>query len=73
MSATLHIGHMIEAELRRQGRSVTWLAKQIPCDRTNVYKILNRTNIDIQLLVHISRILNHDFFLDISISLSQCV
>ncbi|MBQ8100602.1 MAG: XRE family transcriptional regulator [Paludibacteraceae bacterium] len=58
----IHIGHIIQTELRRQGRSVTWFARQIPCDRTNVYDIFRRDNIDIRLLLRISRILNHDFF-----------
>ncbi|MBR1809746.1 MAG: XRE family transcriptional regulator [Paludibacteraceae bacterium] len=58
----IHIGHIIQSELRRQGRSVTWLARQIPCDRTNVYDIFRRDNIDVKLLLRISRILNHDFF-----------
>lgn len=30
----MHIGKMIEEELRRQERTVTWLAKHLCCERT---------------------------------------
>lgn len=58
----IHIGHLIEAELHRQERSVTWFAKKLYCDRTNVYSIFKRQSIDTELLLRISRVLNHDFF-----------
>ena len=58
----IHIGHLIEQELRRQERSVTWLARQLSCDRTNIYDIFRRSNIDTFLLYRISIALHHDFF-----------
>ena len=60
----IHIGSLIEQELRRQERSVTWLAAELHCDRTNVYKVFKRKSIDTRLLVDISVILQHNFFLD---------
>ena len=60
----IHIGSLIEQELRRQDRSVTWLAGELHCDRTNVYKVFKRKSIDTRLLVDISVILQHNFFLD---------
>lgn len=62
----LHIGQMIEKELRRQRRSVAWLAAQLFCDRTNAYKLLKRRNIDMEQLIRISVILHHNFFGEIS-------
>lgn len=58
----IHIGQIIEAELHRQERSVTWFANKLYCDRTNVYKIFKRGSIDSDLLLRISNILNHNFF-----------
>lgn len=58
----MHIGKIIEEELRRQERTVTWLADKISCERTNVYSIFKRDSIDTQLLVRISLALNHNFF-----------
>ena len=60
----IHIGSLIEQELRRQDRSVTWLASELHCDRTNVYKVFKRKSIDTRLLMDISVILQHNFFLD---------
>lgn len=58
----IHIGQIIEAELHRQERSVTWFAKKLYCDRTNVYKIFKKQSIDTELLWRISTILNYNFF-----------
>ena len=57
-----HIGHLIKEELRNQGRTITWLAKQLDCSRQNAYKILNRPWIYTDLLLKISSILDYDFF-----------
>ena len=57
-----HIGHLIKEELHNQGRTITWLAKQLDCSRQNAYKILNRPWIYTDLLLKISDILDYDFF-----------
>lgn len=64
MADMIHIGSLIEQELRRQDRSVTWLAGELHCDRTNVYKVFKKKSIDTKLLEDISFILQHNFFLD---------
>lgn len=56
----VHIGQLIEQELRRQRRSVLWFAKELYCDRTNVYKLFRKEST--LLLYRISCILSHDFF-----------
>ena len=61
-----HIGHLIEAELRRQGRTVAWLAEQLCCHRNNVYLIFRREWIDTSVLKKIALGLRHDFFADLS-------
>ena len=58
----VHIGHLIEQELRRQRRSVSWFARELYCDRTNVYKLFQKESIDTMLLYRISVVLSHDFF-----------
>lgn len=58
----LHIGKLIQEELHRQERTVSWFARKLFCDRTNVYDIFQRRSIDTELLLRISMILNHDFF-----------
>lgn len=58
----LHIGQRIKEELERQERTVSWFARKLYCDRSNVYKLFKRSAIDTELLLRISVILNHDFF-----------
>lgn len=58
----IHIGQLIEEELHRQERSVAWFARQLYCDRTNVYDIFKRQSLDTELLLRISMVLNHNFF-----------
>lgn len=57
-----HIGQIIEKELHRQKRSVTWFARRLYCDRTNVYNIFRRQSLDTELLLRISIILEYNFF-----------
>lgn len=63
-----HVGQMIKAELDRHPKThtATWFAKQLHCKRSNVYDIFNRPAVDTELLTRISRILEHDFFRDLS-------
>lgn len=57
-----HIGSIIHNELKRQGRSVIWLADTIHCDRRNIYDIFKRDSIDTSLLIRLSCALKTDFF-----------
>lgn len=56
------IGDLIEKELRRQERTVTWMARKLNCDRTNVYDIFKRRSIDSELLCRVCVVLNVNFF-----------
>ena len=62
MKNEVHIGNLILREHTAQRRSASWLAEQLSCDRTNVYKIFKKKDLDTQLLLRISRILGRDFF-----------
>lgn len=62
MNTTLVIGERIKQELKRQGKTSVWLAEQLGCHRTNIYKVYNRASIDTGMLFHISKLLNVDFF-----------
>lgn len=64
----VHIGSLISDELRRQRRPAAWLAQEICCDRTNVYKILRKGSIDTELLCRISVALSHDFFAEFQLA-----
>lgn len=62
----IHIGHLIKTEFDRQGRRAMWLAAELNCNRSNVYSIFQRENIDIAMLIKISKVLQHNFFQDIA-------
>ncbi len=62
----MKIGARIKEVLFEQGHSARWLAGQIPCERTNVYDIFNREDMNVGLLAQISVILNHDFLKEIA-------
>jgi hypothetical protein len=62
----MNIGKHVEEILRKQGRSASWLASQIPCERTNVYNIFKRKSLDVRLLMRISAVLEYDFFKELS-------
>ncbi|MGN0036375.1 MAG: helix-turn-helix domain-containing protein [Bacteroidaceae bacterium] len=60
------IGKRIQEELEKQERSVSWFARQLSCDRSNVYRIFQRNNIDTQTLARICRILQYNFFQELA-------
>lgn len=66
-----HIGELIKAELMRQERGVSWFARKLACDRSNVYRLFQKQSIDTELLARISRILAKDFFAELSDSLTE--
>lgn len=62
------IGTMIKEELERQESSVSWLARKLSCDRSNVYRLFQKHSIDTALLQRLSVILNRDFFSELSMN-----
>ncbi len=62
----MHVGKRIKFILDEQGRSASWLASKIPCERTNIYNVFKRKDVSVSLLFKVSCILGHDFFLELS-------
>lgn len=67
----IHIGSIIEEVIREQGRSPSWIAKELCCDRTNIYNILKRESVDTNLLLKLSCILDYNFFQHFTESLTE--
>jgi hypothetical protein len=67
----IHIGQLIKDEFDLQGRRATWLAAELNCNRSNVYSIFQRENIDVEMLIRISRVMGHNFLRDIT-PLADC-
>lgn len=56
------IGQLIKDELQAQERTVSWFARKLHLDRSNVYRLFQKNSIDTDLLSRISLILGRDFF-----------
>ncbi len=65
------IGTLIKEEFERQERSISWFARKLSCDRSNVYRLFQRETIDTGVLTRISLILHHDFFADLSADVEE--
>jgi len=66
MKNELSIGKLIHDQMKEERRSAEWLANKLSCNRSNIYKIFEKPDMDIAQLMRISRILHHDFFSDLS-------
>ena len=60
--SNIHIGQLIHEQLRKDHRSVGWLAREIHCTRNNVYKIFNKASLDSDLVLRISNAMHFNFF-----------
>lgn len=60
----VHIGQLVKSVFDESGMSVSELARQLRCERTNVYTIFKRRTIDVELLAMLSEILKHNFLDD---------
>ncbi|MDR2292597.1 MAG: XRE family transcriptional regulator [Prevotellaceae bacterium] len=62
MKHEIHIGQLICSKLKENGRSISWLAKKVYCDRSNLRKMLKNNHVYCELLLRISIVLDYDFF-----------
>lgn len=62
ITGSVHMGQLIQDQLKKDQRSVSWLAKQIPCTRNHVYKLFKRDSLDGDLLLRISIVMHFNFF-----------
>lgn len=59
---SMHIGNVLREQLKKDGKSVVWLAHELGCHRTNIYNLFDKYSIDTQLLERISIIMHRNFF-----------
>ena len=62
----MHIGNIIKGVLAEKRISVSEFAKMANSYRANMYRILSRESIDLSVLERYSRLLDYDFFLELS-------
>ena len=56
----MHIGQLIKQKMEEEGKTVSWLARNLSYCRTNVYKIYDKKSIDTDLLMRISALLEYN-------------
>jgi hypothetical protein len=56
------IGALIKDELVAQERTVSWFARKLHTDRSNIYRLFQKNSVDTELLGRICIVLNKDFF-----------
>lgn len=69
----IHVGALIKDKLQLERRSITWFAREMNCDRSNMYKILSRAHLDTNFILRASKVLEYDFFKVISDSLKEAI
>ena len=63
MHSDIHIGEMIVEKLKKDDRSIAWLARHINYDDGNLSRLLkNNQHIHTEMLLRISIALEEDFF-----------
>lgn len=65
----IHIGEFIRKVAEEKGIKTGDFAKKINKNRNNIYDIFKRSSVDSELLLKISKVLEHDFFIYYSESL----
>ena len=60
--SNIHIGHLIQAQLKADKRSVGWLAREIGCSRNHLYKVFRKPSLEGELLLRISLAMNFNIF-----------
>ena len=60
-SQEISIGERVREVFDKRNMSITQFAELLHYDPSNVHNIFRRKKIDIELLLEISKILNHDF------------
>ena len=60
--SNIHIGQLIQAQLKADQRSVSWLAREIGCSRNHLYKVFRKPSLEGELLLRISLAMNFNFF-----------
>lgn len=64
MEEKIHFGHIIKKVLKDKRMPISEFAELMGSDRSNMYKILERSHLDSDFLFRASKVLNHDFFKD---------
>jgi hypothetical protein len=60
----IHQGHIIEKVIRRNGHSITDIARMAEVNRRSVYNWFNQRHLKQDVIIKIGRLIKHDFSLE---------
>ena len=60
------VGKRVKDVLKQKHLTVSWLAEQVPCDRSNIYNIFRKNDISTALLRRFCEVLEYNFFKELS-------
>lgn len=66
MGYSVHIGQLIKNQVAIRGCTVSWLARQLNCDRSYIYELYKRDSIDTKRLYCLCEVLECNFYKIIS-------
>lgn len=66
-SSIYHIGNAIYTEFIKSGLSSGQLAEELDCTKNEVYNMFKSSTTDVNQLVKVAKVLNHNFLFDIAI------
>ena len=58
----IFIGEEIKKVVKERKVTVSWLARELGCHRTNIYRIFDSASVDTDILLRLSIILKFNFF-----------
>lgn len=58
----IFIGEEIKKVVKERNVTVSWLARELGCHRTNIYRIFDAASVDTDILLRLSVILKFNFF-----------
>ena len=58
----IFIGEEIKKVVKERKVTVSWLARELGCHRTNIYRIFDSASVDTDILFRLSNILKYNFF-----------
>lgn len=71
MANNIDIGKQIKEILLQQGKSVSWLARELGANRMACYRMFSKQSVDTEVLRRVSIILKYDFFKVYSDNISE--
>lgn len=71
MANNIDIGKQIKEILLQQGKSVSWLARELGTNRMACYRMFSKQSVDTEVLRRVSIILKYDFFKVYSDNISE--